>query len=654
MNLASLRFAALVLMTIGMTAAAAAWTPQDPASQSPIDTVAAADSLRTTFLPGIGTLTGRQDTTDLSAARFIWTDALTLGDLLLYKPGYVVQTLGSAGQPDLLTVGGIDWRGIAILMDGRPLNDLVTGVENINEIPLEFIDHIELLTGAGAFLYGANGSGATMNLVTRQYNTGRPITKVRFSQGPSEHLLTDAFFSQNVVRRLNVMIGVQRQVTDGRFFNSAYDSWIVRSRVRYNPSERFNFSLTDFYRRSVTGMNGGVQIDSMRAQGVDPFNEAEAIVSTRTASQTTTRRDVTFNGIGTFFADTTWTTKLILYYSTADRSYRDSSASGTFDSFSWTLTGASLRQMINLGPVRIDAGGQAESRKATLDMPTRTVKRNAASWYGRISLDGPGFQPAVFVRGESYGEGEAFSYGASVSTNLLEPLRLDAAYSRFARFPTLQESSWGLYRFLTGNIDLLERHRLAELSATLRLGEAFRTSLSVSRRMISNALLFRPFSPTSPLPVVVEVSPEVSVTQIVGGAAVHFWVFDLSGSLTYTETKNQSAIFTTSPRFILTGEAAYRDDLLDGALRTRLGLRSRYFSRHDGVQFYPAAQISVASTKGPLNPFSTLDLYGVFTIGDAFVTITWENVLDKNYLTVYPYPELGRNIRVGVNWIFLD
>jgi outer membrane cobalamin receptor len=55
-----------------------------------------------------------------------------------------------------------------------------------------------------------------------------------------------------------------------------------------------------------------------------------------------------------------------------------------------------------------------------------------------------------------------------------------------------------------------------------------------------------------------------------------------------------------------------------------------------------------------ITPFSTLDLFGVFKIGDAFVNLTWGNVLDKNYLTVYPYPELGRHIRISINWIFLD
>jgi outer membrane cobalamin receptor len=649
-----LKTTAFFLGILAATSGALAQTSPDTLSRQAADTVATADSIRTTFIPDLGTFS-KEDTTHLSASRFIWTDALSLEDLLNFSPGILLRRLGSAGQPDMVSIGGIDWRGAAILLDGRPMNDPVTGVENLYDIPLEFVDHIELSKGPKSFLYAQNGSAATLNVVTRQYNTGRPVTKVRFMQGPSEHLLTDALFAQNITRQLNLTLGVQRQVTDGRFFNSAYDSWAVRSRLRYNASEKLNISLMDFYRRSVTGFNNGVLFDSTRALGVDPFNEAEAAVASRQASQTSTRRDVTLNAIAAIFPDSTWTTKAVLYYSTAERAYHDSLAAGAFEQFSWSITGATLRQDVNMNPLSFQIGGQVESREASLVLPSVDLKKKYAAWFGSLSFHPVEIiETAGFVRGEAYAEGRSFSYGGSIKTRLAGILELEAAYSRFARFPSLQESSWGLYRsFAAGPIDLLERHTLAELTGSLN-ANAFTISASVSRRTVTNALLFVPLSASSPSPLVIEISPELSILQFSGAAQLRLWVFDASGSVTYTEARNQDVPSLLSPKFILTGELVYRDDLLDGALKTRLGLRSRYLGRHNGVRFYPSFMVYAENAARSISPFSTLDLFGVFKIGDAFVNLTWGNVLDKNYLTVYPYPELGRHIRISINWIFLD
>jgi outer membrane cobalamin receptor len=65
-------------------------------------------------------------------------------------------------------------------------------------------------------------------------------------------------------------------------------------------------------------------------------------------------------------------------------------------------------------------------------------------------------------------------------------------------------------------------------------------------------------------------------------------------------------------------------------------------------------EVYAESTGRSVKPFSTVDLYGVFNVGDAFITLTWENPLDRRFMTVYPYPAIGRNIKVGINWIFLD
>ena len=646
---------AVILVLLALATRVEAQTSPDSLSQAAADTLAAADSVRTTFIPALSTISA-PDTTNLSASRYIWTDSYSLADLLNFRSNFLLRRLGSAGQPDQITIGGMDWRGAAILIDGRPVNDPVTGIENLYDIPLEFIDHVEMFTGPESFLYAQNGSGATINIVTRQYNTGRPITKIRFMQGPSEHLLTDALFSQNIARRLNLTFGVQRQVTDGRFFNSAYDSWNVRTRIRYNAAEYLNLSLTDQYQRSVTGMNNGVLIDSTLALGVDPFNEAEAVVSSRLGSQTWTRRDVTLNAIAKFFPDSSWTTKAALYYSTAERDYRDSSITTAFERFSWNVAGATLRQSVNLDGLSLDFGGQIESRKASFVVPSLRPQKSYAAWFGRLIVPvSDMIEPSGFARGESYAGGRAFSYGASLALKPVDMVELKGSHSKSARFPSLQESAWDSYRTTSSaDLSLLEHHTLSEVGVTLRIGASFKTSAMFSRRKVTNALLFTPASTLTPSAVVIDIVPELSIKQFSGNAEVRLWVFDIAGNLTYTETKNQGVLSNVSPKVILNAEIAYRDNLLSGALKTRLGVRSHFVSSHNGVRFYPSSMIYAENNGRALGSFSITDLFGVFNIGDAFINLTWGNVFDKEYFSVYPYPELGRHIRISVNWIFLD
>jgi outer membrane cobalamin receptor len=115
-----------------------------------------------------------------------------------------------------------------------------------------------------------------------------------------------------------------------------------------------------------------------------------------------------------------------------------------------------------------------------------------------------------------------------------------------------------------------------------------------------------------------------------------------------------NAITSTQPRFVLTGEISYREKFFDDALDARFCMRGQFMSAHTGTRFFPASGVFAENTGRNIGAFSTVDLYGVFHIGDAFVTMTWENPFDREFMTVYPYPAMNRNVRIGLNWIFLD
>lgn len=649
-----MKFLFLAIALYGMTASASAGSRDTTATA---DSTAVTDSLRVTFIPAMGALTDLPDSGAFSARQFLWTSAFATGDLFVGQPGFFSRMLGSPGLPVHLSAGGLDWRGVSWLLDGRPLTDPVTGVFNLYDIPLEFVDHLEFRGGHESFVYAPNASAAAVNVVSRQYNTGRPVTKIRFMQGPDEHLLTDALFTQNIIRPLNIMIGVQRHTADDRFVNSRYDSWNVRSRIRLNISDRFNLSLTDLYRRSVNGMNNGIDLDSSRSLNLDVFNDAEAIVRSREASETITRRDLTLSGVARVLDDSLSLTHAAVYFSTADRSYSDPTAasSSAFDSFRWDVVGGSLRQVADLGPVRTTLGGIYERQTAAPASLFARPEKTVSAWFGEARVRIGFLAPSLFWRGEQNGGAQGFSYGLGL-TAMLDGLTITGGFSESERYPSMLELNWPAYRLNgSGPLDLKEKHKVVEISAVFSPLSFVGISATALRRSIRNFLSFVPLQNNVEFPLIVaEISPEVTLEQFSGSVRMRFGRLEARGGLTLTKTRKGTAAVTTHPELVATGELSYRDEFFDRALDARFVLRSQYVSRHQGVRYLPALTVFAENTGEPLNSFSAVDLFGVFQIGDAFVTLTWENPLDRQFFLVEGYPALGRGVRIGLNWIFLD
>lgn len=624
-------------------------------NEAPGDTTStAADSVKSPFIPTLGALDALVDPAGLDYRTFLWSDIRSLDDSFKYEPGVFLRDLGGPGLTNQIMVDGVDGRGLAFMLDGRPLRNPVTGTVNPYEIPIEAVDHLDVRRLA-SFSASTGGTSGLINIRTRQFSTNRPITKIRFIQGPYEHLLTDAFYTQNIFRDFNLQFGVQRQVRDDRFVNSAYDSWIIRSAMRYNVSEKWNISFSDLYRRWTVGMNNGIDVDSTRARGLNPFSDAEAIVLAANASERRTQRDVTLSAVGLLLPDTALATQVHGYFTTAEREYTDpaGATSSRFDRYAYEVQGIILHQIVKTGQLNGFAGLQLEHRIAGLG-PAGVHTNTMSAWYADATYEIAGFlRPGAAVRAEKNDASTHLSWGVRTSVIATPRIVLNAEYSRIGRHPTLQEQNWNLYRFY-GTPNLLEQHERMFLAVEFYGGPAS-IQVYTSDRRIENALIFRALSPSERFPaVVLDVLPNLRTRQIAGRLSLRLWHFEAKGGLTWTETTAGGSGISLHPKFILTGEIAYRDTLFDGALDARFGLQSRFASRHTGVRYVPSHDLYTENSGRVLNTFSTLDLFGVFRIGDAFVTLAWENPLDREYMTVYPYPAMGRNIRVGVNWVFLD
>ena len=102
----------------------------------------------------------------LSSAEIDRRNDLSLDDALRYVPGVnfiedQVNVRGSSGY-----ARGIGSR-VLLLIDGIPLLSGDTGGANWESIPMEDVDHVEVVKGAGSALYGSNALGGVIDVITK-------------------------------------------------------------------------------------------------------------------------------------------------------------------------------------------------------------------------------------------------------------------------------------------------------------------------------------------------------------------------------------------------------------------------------------------------------------------------------------------------------
>ncbi len=98
--------------------------------------------------------------------------ATSLADVLKRMPGFAINDVGHGA--DIHT--GTYYRGASInqsvfLINGRPINNNVNtyhGGTDLNSIPVEAIERVELYSGTASALYGSSAFGGVVNIITKE------------------------------------------------------------------------------------------------------------------------------------------------------------------------------------------------------------------------------------------------------------------------------------------------------------------------------------------------------------------------------------------------------------------------------------------------------------------------------------------------------
>jgi hypothetical protein len=605
----------------------------------------------------MGSLTGIVDSMSVfHQTQFLLSDAKYTGDIVWKYPGIFWRDLGEAGKLGQLYVFGLDGRYIEILLDGRPMNDPVTGTFNLYDLPLEFIDYVDIQNGSTSIMAATITTGTFMNFVSRSYNSYRPMTKIRFVQDPKETILTDGLFTQNIARGLNLMIGIQRHASQGRYTNASLDAWNTRIRLRYNVSDRLNISLTDFYNKTNNGLNGGIT----RTQIINITDEDGVMVNNRDVWDLRTRRDVTLSSIARILSDSASTTQIGLYYSKLEREYRNpsdyESSIDIDDSTMASFWGLRFQQRINLEPFLFTLGAQMERRHcdSTRILPTITETEQTGFAHAQMLL-AKIFIPSLSVRYTTLRGRDILGFGGGIKANATEWLTLYADVLWSDRLPTIQELYWKDSTVIRSSGIKMEHHEFIQGGLSINAGSELQLSLAGYQRTIRNAIIYQSAFTASSFPAIsISNVKNVKVTGLNGQVILHLGPIEALGILTLMQYKREDTLEIFTPEVLLSSEVSYHDLFFSNNLEAKFGLRSRFYNRQYGMQFNSQTLSYVQYKLDILGRSTSLDLFMILKIGDAYISISWDNIFNASYVLAPIYPMPGRHFRIGVNWIFID
>jgi outer membrane cobalamin receptor len=176
-------------------------------------------------------------TTVLTKEKLRSTHSLSLSDGLKNVSGMDIRSTGGFGQVSTLSLRGSSASQVLVLLDGRPLNYINTGIFNLSDFPTEQVERIEIVRGPLSSLYGANALGGVVNIIS-------PIPKKTkttgsFSFGTFNTQVYSLGLSGNY-NKFKLSFGAERKSSDNDRENSIAYNFTTHAKLFFSPSSKIN------------------------------------------------------------------------------------------------------------------------------------------------------------------------------------------------------------------------------------------------------------------------------------------------------------------------------------------------------------------------------------------------------------------------------
>jgi hypothetical protein len=554
------------------------------------------------------------------------------GDMFQHIGLSFLRNYGFVGYPNELILFGTDHVGF--LENGIYLNNRLSGYYNLNLMPSEMIDSIEVISAPRGFLFNPGGNPVSINFIKRDIYSVRPYTRIKYFEGPNGEGFIDAIFNSIIFRDLIFTINISNRKADSSYVNSAFSIWQGEAHLKYLMSNKVSLTASYGYNDYDTGLNGGVNVDSISKVtsdiGAILYDNLRAPVYF-----TQRRMNILQHNLG-----------LRLFANPIVNSFSDLSFYYRFDKTEITnpadqiifpqsesnknkTIGALLKQEVSFEFAELKVIAQFE----------RTNTRLSAGWKQEnnlnyltlipsitLNLIDTSIVPSFFykIQNISYGVSKVYNgLGFDLSLKLMDYLDLYGGYSIYKsadltdNVNTVELSAKFNFDYIKFGVDFINRNESYQYNGPVVLSGSNPYNIDLGAALIG------------------------------GNFSLRFWKILLETTGNYDFSKHKSTYdlgeTVASPQVKLTGGLYLDGKFFDDNLYLKTGFTVNYNSKQR--IFISGNEIDLA------DQFATIDYTLVGEIKKvAYAYFTWENLADETYYIVPYYPMFRRGIRFGVAW----
>ena len=207
------------------------------------------------------------------------SNAKTVVDVLRDKADVVVRDFygtGKAASVDIRGFGETAPLNTLVLVDGSRVNEIDLSGVDWTQIPLDQVERIEIVRGAGSVLYGDNAVGGVINIITKRPE--KTFSANAEAVGGSYGYNREGASVSGKWGPLSAILNASHSSTEGYRENGFLRAEDVGGKLIYDLNDAISFNFNGGFHRDDTGLPGGLPKDVYRHHRrltLHPDDEAE-------------------------------------------------------------------------------------------------------------------------------------------------------------------------------------------------------------------------------------------------------------------------------------------------------------------------------------------------------------------------------------------
>ncbi len=189
----------------------------------------------------------------------------TVSDLLGYTAGIDLRRRGPVGTQADISIDGSNFDQVLVLVNGIKMSDPQTGHHMLNlPIPLSAIDHIEVLRGPAASVYGVNALAGAINIITKTPESNSvSVEMYAGSSFQSDSSNGDTYFNIGtqaavslVGKTNNQLITASHDQGNGTRYNTGFNASRIYYKLQQTINTKNKLDIEGAYINNDFGGNG--------------------------------------------------------------------------------------------------------------------------------------------------------------------------------------------------------------------------------------------------------------------------------------------------------------------------------------------------------------------------------------------------------------